>query len=75
MTSAIKRVCEMAGMAAVTVPAEATNLSVMLAKIRPAAHLVGRFRMRRRLLLHQLAKALAVRVTGGGQEVPFARHQ
>lgn len=35
MTSAIKRVCEMAGMVPATVPAETKSLRLMLAKIRP----------------------------------------
>ena len=38
MTSAIKRICEMAGVAPATVPAEAPALRAMIAKIRPAAH-------------------------------------
>jgi hypothetical protein len=38
MTSAIKRICEMASAAAATVPAEAPIIRAMIAKIRPAAH-------------------------------------
>lgn len=38
MTSAIKRICEMAGATPATVPAEATAIRPMIAKIRPAAH-------------------------------------
>jgi hypothetical protein len=36
MTSAIKRICEMAGVAPPLVPAEAPALRAMIAKIRPA---------------------------------------
>ena len=58
MTSAIKRICEMAGVAPTTVPAEAPALRAMIAKIRPAAHgvtsktwanLLSRFRAALRL--------------------------
>jgi integrase len=38
MTSAVKRICEMAGVPPAMVPAEATALRAMIAKIRPAAH-------------------------------------
>jgi integrase len=58
MTSAIKRLCEMAGVAPATSPAKAPSIRAMLAKIRPAAHgvspktwsnLVSRFRAALRL--------------------------
>lgn len=58
MTSAIKRVCEMAGATPATLPAEAPAVRAMLAKIRPAAHgvspktwsnLLSRFRAALRL--------------------------
>src|SRR5687768_4718518 len=58
MTSALKRICEMAEVAPATMPAEATDLRPMLAKIRPAAHgiaaktwanLLSRFRAALRL--------------------------
>ena len=38
MTSAIKRICEMAGMAPAAFPAKAPAIRATLAKIRPAAH-------------------------------------
>ena len=38
MISAIKRICEMAGMAPAMFPAKAPAIRAMLAKIRPAAH-------------------------------------
>ena len=38
MISAIKRICEMAGMAPATFPAKAPAIRATLAKIRPAAH-------------------------------------
>ena len=58
MTSAIKRIGEMAGIALATVPAEAPALRAMVAEIRPAAHgvsektwanLLSRFRAALRL--------------------------
>jgi hypothetical protein len=58
MTSAIKRVCEMAGVAPATLPAKAPAVRAILAKIRPAAHgvspktwsnLLSRFRAALRL--------------------------
>src|SRR5262249_5800480 len=38
MTSAIKRICEMAGVGSAMMPTEAPALRAMIAKIRPAAH-------------------------------------
>jgi integrase len=38
MTSAINRICEMAGVAPAAVPGEAPGIRAMVAKIRPAAH-------------------------------------
>ena len=58
ITSAIKRICELAGVAPTTVPAEAPTLRAMIAKVRPAAHgvtsktwanLLSRFRAALRL--------------------------
>ena len=42
MLSAVKRICEMAGMAPATVVAEPVALRAMISKILPAAHGVGR---------------------------------
>lgn len=58
MTSAIKRICEMAAVAPATLPAKAPAVRAILAKIRPAAHgvssktwcnLLSRFRAALRL--------------------------
>ena len=58
ITSAIKRICELASVAPTTVPAEAPTLRAMIAKVRPAAHgvtsktwanLLSRFRAALRL--------------------------
>ena len=42
MLSAVKRICEMAGMAPATVAAEPVALRAMISKILPAGHGVGR---------------------------------
>jgi hypothetical protein len=74
ITSAVNRICEMAGVAPAAVPAEAPAIRAMVAKIRPAAHGVSsktwaNLRSRLRAVL-RLADILDPIVQGSAMQSP-----